>query len=143
MGSAWWWAESTRGCSSVGAWVRINNRVQAAGPDAGSQTCYCLWAFKHRLVWSGRWQRTQMKANIINKGGKWLPAAENVTTAFVICPFLVTFNDRASVGMTWCLLILALILLCNACCSWRSAGLWELYLKTSWTQSLDGFDTGI
>lgn len=50
----------------VGAWVRLEDRVEAVGPDAGTLTCYCPWAFKHRLVCSGRWQRAQMKADIIN-----------------------------------------------------------------------------
>lgn len=59
-------AGGTWDCSSVGAWVRLDERVQAAGPDTGTQTCYCPWAFKHRLVWSGRRQRAQTKANIIN-----------------------------------------------------------------------------
>lgn len=64
------WCGGTWDCSPVGAWVRLDDRVQAAGPDTGTQTCYCPWAFKHRLVWSGRRQRAQMKANIINiKGG--------------------------------------------------------------------------
>lgn len=61
------WSESTWDPSSMGAWVELDNRVQAAGPDTVTQTCYCPWAFKHRLVWSGRPQRRQMKASIINR----------------------------------------------------------------------------
>lgn len=64
-GAGGWWG-GTWDLSSVGAWVRLEDRVQAAGPDTGTQTYYCPWAFKHRLVWSGRRLRAQMKAGIIN-----------------------------------------------------------------------------
>lgn len=41
-----------------------------------------------------------MKANIINRaeGNDYLQG-ENVTAAFVICPLLAAFNDRAGVGI--------------------------------------------
>lgn len=58
-GQTWDWSF----CWSL---VRLQYRRLAGGPDTGKLTCYCPWAFKHCLVWSGRRPRAQMKANIVN-----------------------------------------------------------------------------
>lgn len=42
-------------------WVRLDDRAHSAGTDAGTQTCYCLWALKHCLVWWRRGQNLKWK----------------------------------------------------------------------------------
>lgn len=65
-----WRSKSTWDQSPVGALGQTCERAHVAGTDAGTPTCYCLWALKHCLVWWRRGQRTEMKANIINTKGE-------------------------------------------------------------------------